>query len=119
MILLIDNYDSFTYNLAHLVKELGAEVTVIRNDQFTLNQLEPFDKFILSPGPGIPSEPPAEWRSRTAPPRRRPHSLGFSHGHRGHLAHQRLATRRRRQDQGLPVVQDLVASAALPAQAVS
>ena len=55
-IVIIDNYDSFTYNLAHLVKELGAEVTVYRNDQFPLNQLEPFDKIILSPGPGIPSE---------------------------------------------------------------
>ncbi|MGI6232168.1 MAG: anthranilate synthase component II [Prevotella sp.] len=55
-IVIIDNYDSFTYNLAHLVRELGAEVSVYRNDQFTLNQLEPFDKIILSPGPGIPSE---------------------------------------------------------------
>ena len=55
-IVIIDNYDSFTYNLAHLVKELGADVTVYRNDQFALNQLEPFDKIILSPGPGIPSE---------------------------------------------------------------
>lgn len=55
-IVIIDNYDSFTYNLAHLVKELGAEVTVLRNDQFSLNDLEPFDKIILSPGPGIPSE---------------------------------------------------------------
>lgn len=55
-IVIIDNYDSFTYNLSHLVKELGAEVTVYRNDQFTINQLEPFDKIILSPGPGIPSE---------------------------------------------------------------
>lgn len=55
-IVIIDNYDSFTYNLSHLVKELGAEVTVYRNDQFTLNQLEVFDKIILSPGPGIPSE---------------------------------------------------------------
>ena len=55
-IVIIDNYDSFTYNLAHLVKELGAKVTVYRNDQFVLNQLEPFDKIILSPGPGIPSE---------------------------------------------------------------
>ncbi|MBR6938375.1 MAG: aminodeoxychorismate/anthranilate synthase component II [Prevotella sp.] len=53
---IIDNYDSFTYNLSHLVKELGAEVTVYRNDQFQLNQLEVFDKIILSPGPGIPSE---------------------------------------------------------------
>ena len=55
-IVIIDNYDSFTYNLAHLVKELGAEVTVYRNDQFELSQLEAFDKIILSPGPGIPSE---------------------------------------------------------------
>ena len=55
-IVIIDNYDSFTYNLAHLVKELGAEVTVYRNDQFELSQLEGFHKIILSPGPGIPSE---------------------------------------------------------------
>ena len=56
MFLLIDNYDSFTYNLAHLVKQLGAKVEVFRNDQFTLNQLERFTKIILSPGPGIPEE---------------------------------------------------------------
>lgn len=55
-IVIIDNYDSFTYNLAHLVKSLGADVTVYRNDRFSLEQLEPFDKIILSPGPGIPSE---------------------------------------------------------------
>ncbi len=55
-IVIIDNYDSFTYNLSHLVKELGAEVTVLRNDQFALADLKPFDKIILSPGPGIPSE---------------------------------------------------------------
>jgi len=55
-IVIIDNYDSFTYNLSHLVKELGAEVTVLRNDQFRLDELETFDKIILSPGPGIPSE---------------------------------------------------------------
>ena len=55
-IVIIDNYDSFTYNLSHLVKELGAEVTVYRNDQFEMSQLEEFDKIILSPGPGIPSE---------------------------------------------------------------
>lgn len=53
---IIDNYDSFTYNLAHMVKELGAETTVVRNDQFQLADLEVFDKIILSPGPGIPSE---------------------------------------------------------------
>lgn len=55
-IVIIDNYDSFTYNLSHLLKDLGAEVTVLRNDQFQLSQLESFDKIVLSPGPGIPSE---------------------------------------------------------------
>lgn len=55
-IVIIDNYDSFTYNLSHLIKELGAKVTVYRNDKFTLDQLEVFDKIVLSPGPGIPSE---------------------------------------------------------------
>lgn len=55
-IVIIDNYDSFTYNLSHLLKELGANVTVFRNDKFELSQLEAFDKILLSPGPGIPSE---------------------------------------------------------------
>ncbi|WP_300728532.1 aminodeoxychorismate/anthranilate synthase component II [uncultured Bacteroides sp.] len=55
-IVIIDNYDSFTYNLSHLVKELGAEVTVLRNDRFKLEDLETFDKILLSPGPGIPEE---------------------------------------------------------------
>ena len=55
-IVIIDNYDSFTYNLSHLVKELGAEVTVLRNDQFSLDEIESYSKIILSPGPGIPSE---------------------------------------------------------------
>lgn len=55
-IAMIDNYDSFTYNLVHLVKELGAEVTVMRNDCFELPDLEPYDKIMLSPGPGIPTE---------------------------------------------------------------
>ncbi len=53
---IIDNYDSFTYNLAHLIKEIGAEVTVLRNDKFRLTDLEAYDKLILSPGPGIPRE---------------------------------------------------------------
>ena len=53
---LIDNYDSFTYNLVHLLKELGAEVTVLHNDQFTLDEIEEYDKIILSPGPGLPSD---------------------------------------------------------------
>ena len=55
-IVIIDNYDSFTYNLHHLVRALGADTHVVRNDKFTMDQLEPFDKIILSPGPGIPSE---------------------------------------------------------------
>ena len=55
-IVIIDNYDSFTYNLSHLVKELGAEVDVLRNDQFSLDEIEAYSKIILSPGPGIPSE---------------------------------------------------------------
>ncbi len=55
-VVVIDNYDSFTYNLVHLVRHLGADVTVYRNDQFALADLENFDKIILSPGPGIPAE---------------------------------------------------------------
>ncbi len=55
-IVIIDNYDSFTYNLSHLLKALGADVTVVRNDQFALADLEQYDKIVLSPGPGIPSE---------------------------------------------------------------
>lgn len=53
---MIDNYDSFVYNLVHLVKELGADITVFRNDKFQMEELESFDKIMLSPGPGIPSE---------------------------------------------------------------
>lgn len=55
-IVIIDNYDSFTYNLSHLIKELGAEVTVLRNDSFPIEELETYDKILLSPGPGIPKE---------------------------------------------------------------
>ena len=55
-LVVIDNYDSFTYNLVHLVNELGADVDFKRNYQFQLSELEPYDKIILSPGPGIPSE---------------------------------------------------------------
>ena len=56
-ILLLDNYDSFTYNLLHAVKELGAtDIEVVRNDQIGLDNVERFDKIILSPGPGIPEE---------------------------------------------------------------
>lgn len=55
-IFVIDNYDSFTYNLVHYLEELGAEVTVKRNDQFELSEPEAFEYLLLSPGPGIPEE---------------------------------------------------------------
>ncbi len=53
---IIDNYDSFTYNLVHLIKELGVDVTVVRNNQFSLEDLNNYDRIVLSPGPGVPSE---------------------------------------------------------------
>lgn len=55
-IAVIDNYDSFTYNLVHYLEDLGAQVTVLRNDEFDLEELESFQKILLSPGPGIPNE---------------------------------------------------------------
>lgn len=56
-ILVFDNYDSFTYNLVHLIKELGyTDVDVYRNDRINLSSVAKYDKIILSPGPGIPSE---------------------------------------------------------------
>ncbi|MDR3119575.1 MAG: aminodeoxychorismate/anthranilate synthase component II [Mediterranea sp.] len=56
-LLIVDNYDSFTYNLYHLVREIGGfETEVCRNDKITLDDVEHFDKIILSPGPGIPEE---------------------------------------------------------------
>jgi anthranilate synthase component 2 len=55
-IIVIDNYDSFTYNLVHYLKDLNCEVTVYRNDEFDIEELQKFDKILLSPGPGIPDE---------------------------------------------------------------
>ena len=55
-IFLIDNYDSFTYNLLYYVEELGCEITVKRNDKFELDEIKHFDAILISPGPGIPSE---------------------------------------------------------------
>lgn len=55
-VLVIDNYDSFTYNLVHYLEDLNCDVTVVRNDKLTLDDVEPFDKIVLSPGPGIPDE---------------------------------------------------------------
>ncbi len=56
-IAVIDNYDSFTYNLVHYLRELtGDNVEVFRNDAVTAEDLAPYDKLLLSPGPGIPAE---------------------------------------------------------------
>ena len=55
-IIVIDNYDSFTYNLVHYLEDLNCQVNVFRNDEFEIEELEKFDKIVLSPGPGIPDE---------------------------------------------------------------
>jgi len=55
-ILVIDNYDSFTYNLVHYLEDLKCEVTVKRNDQLSLEEVDAFNRIVLSPGPGIPDE---------------------------------------------------------------
>ena len=55
-VLVIDNYDSFTYNLVHYLEDLDCEVTVKRNDKLTLEEVDNFNKIVLSPGPGIPDE---------------------------------------------------------------
>lgn len=55
-VLVIDNYDSFTYNLVHILRELGLndDLRIVRNDQFTLDQVAEYDHILLSPGPGLP-----------------------------------------------------------------
>lgn len=56
-ILIVDNYDSFTYNLYHLIRQLGCNsIDVFRNDKIALDAVDRYDKIVLSPGPGIPSE---------------------------------------------------------------
>lgn len=55
-ILVFDNYDSFTYNIVHALRELGVSPEVVRNDQLDLEEVEKYDKIIISPGPGIPEE---------------------------------------------------------------
>lgn len=55
-IAVIDNYDSFTYNLVHYLEAPGNELTVVRNDEIDIKDLALYDKIVLSPGPGIPSE---------------------------------------------------------------
>lgn len=55
-ILVLDNYDSFVYNLVYILKDLGNEVEVFRNDKINLEEVKNYDKILLSPGPGIPEE---------------------------------------------------------------
>lgn len=55
-VVVIDNYDSFTYNLVHYLEDLNCNVTVYRNDEFELEELKDFDKIVLSPGPGVPED---------------------------------------------------------------
>ncbi len=55
-LLIIDNYDSFVYNIVHAVRGLGAETDVARNDRVDLDGIARYDKIIISPGPGVPSE---------------------------------------------------------------
>ncbi|MFD2720039.1 anthranilate synthase component II [Hymenobacter monticola] len=83
-ILVLDNYDSFTYNLVHLQRELGhgPNLTVVRNDQLTLDAVAAYDAILLSPGPGVPAEAglmPAIIR-QYAPTKR---ILGVCLGHQG------------------------------------
>jgi anthranilate synthase component 2 len=55
-ILVLDNYDSFTYNLVHIIRGLGHTMDVFRNDKITVEEVKKYDKILLSPGPGIPDE---------------------------------------------------------------
>ena len=55
-VLLLDSFDSFTYNLSHYLEGLNCEVKVARNNEITLAEIEQFDKIVLSPGPGLPHD---------------------------------------------------------------
>jgi anthranilate synthase component 2 len=55
-ILVLDNYDSFTYNLVHIIRALGHQPAIFRNDKITVEDVNQYDKILLSPGPGIPDE---------------------------------------------------------------
>jgi anthranilate synthase component 2 len=58
MLLMLDNYDSFTYNLVQYLSELGADVRVVRNDALTVAEIERLDpeRIVISPGPGVPDQ---------------------------------------------------------------
>ena len=82
-VLVIDNYDSFTYNLVQLLGELGAEVEVIRNDQATVAELlarEP-DRLVISPGPCTPAEAGVSIEASRAFPEAGVPTLGVCLGH--------------------------------------
>jgi anthranilate synthase component II len=55
-ILVLDNYDSFTYNLVHIIRSLGYKTDIVRNDKISVEEVKVYDKILLSPGPGIPDE---------------------------------------------------------------
>ncbi len=55
-ILVLDNYDSFTYNLVHIIRELGYPMDIFRNDKIRIGEVKQYDKILFSPGPGIPDE---------------------------------------------------------------
>ncbi len=55
-LVIIDNYDSFTYNLIQILEELNSDYTVLKNDSFLIEEIDRFSKILISPGPGIPSE---------------------------------------------------------------
>src|SRR5258708_37346737 len=55
-ILVLDNYDSFTYNLVHIIRELGFTMDIFRNDKIAIEAVGQYDKILFSPGPGIPDE---------------------------------------------------------------
>lgn len=57
-IIIIDNYDSFTYNIAHYVEQFSSKCVVVKVDKLCIDDIENYDKIILSPGPGLPNERP-------------------------------------------------------------
>ncbi len=83
-VIVIDNYDSFTYNLVHILRELGLkdDLRIVRNDQFELDEISDYDHILLSPGPGLPSEAGLmpEVIQRYAPTK---NMLGVCLGHQG------------------------------------
>ncbi|GAB4415033.1 MAG: hypothetical protein OHK0039_23360 [Bacteroidia bacterium] len=81
-ILVLDNYDSFTYNLVHIIRELGHAVEVFRNDEIDLDAVAAYDKILLSPGPGVPSEAGIMPRLLTRYLSQK-HILGVCLGHQG------------------------------------